>query len=512
MIPALDLKKQIAPIRDELDAAIKKVIDNTSFILGKEVSELEEEVTKYTKAKYAIGVSNGTDAIRLALVALGLNIGIQGNYTAVIKVTANGAPTNPQNEVYVFSYNYTLEASGTVFDIQKDIKLANGSFIITVRRDNFAKYALFTSHHRTPSSTTVWFTADTNFTGPVHTNERFSFANNPSGRFTEDVTEHETKARFYNNGSPLLLDANSNPPKDVPIFNKGFKRGQDIINLESSITQTELKRQALGGTSEPGVNGVFVPNNGTNVIGGIYIRGNQGSHSDDPIISLDKDSNNNPVYTITRSSATTIITADYANNQTKVQSGGTTNTYNGLPDGIDNEGILIYANDDIQSLSGTVAKTSQLTVSSERDIVITNNVLYQEYNPPTPTTPLNAEGYNNVLGILSWGGDVRIGTSTPNNVSIDGVIMAPHGVFTVDNYNLGSPRGIATLLGGAITDFYGPFGTFSGESQISGYGRNFVYDARMLRGLAPPYFPYMTNFTSFDDGLDNKLIWQDRGV
>jgi hypothetical protein len=108
---------------------------------------------------------------------------------------------------------------------------------------------------------------------------------------------------------------------------------------------------------------------------------------------------------------------------------------------------------------------------------------------------------------------VRIGTAAPNNITIHGVVMAPHGVFSVDNYNNGSPRGTATILGGAITDFYGPFGTFSGSSAISGYGRNFIYDGRMLEGRTPPYFPYMRGFFASVDGLDTNLsVWQDQGV
>lgn len=72
IIPALDLKKQIAPIRQELDAAIKEVIDNTSFILGEGVARFEQHVGEYSGAKYVIGVSNGTDAIALSLLALGI--------------------------------------------------------------------------------------------------------------------------------------------------------------------------------------------------------------------------------------------------------------------------------------------------------------------------------------------------------------------------------------------------------------------------------------------------------
>ncbi|MFH0918392.1 MAG: DegT/DnrJ/EryC1/StrS family aminotransferase [Candidatus Omnitrophota bacterium] len=74
-ISALDLKKQIAPIRQELDAAIKEVIDNTSFVLGAGVDKFERHVVEYSGAKYAIGVSNGTDALSLALLVLGIGSG-----------------------------------------------------------------------------------------------------------------------------------------------------------------------------------------------------------------------------------------------------------------------------------------------------------------------------------------------------------------------------------------------------------------------------------------------------
>jgi len=71
-IPALDLKKQITPMRQQIDAAIKEVIDNTGFILGEAVTKFEQHVVEYSKARYAVGVSNGTDAISLALLALGI--------------------------------------------------------------------------------------------------------------------------------------------------------------------------------------------------------------------------------------------------------------------------------------------------------------------------------------------------------------------------------------------------------------------------------------------------------
>ncbi|MDD2679601.1 MAG: DegT/DnrJ/EryC1/StrS family aminotransferase [Candidatus Omnitrophica bacterium] len=74
-ISALDLKKQIAPIRRELDLAIKGVIDDTGFILGPGVGKFEKDIAKYCAAKYAVGVSNGTDALSLSLLALGIKSG-----------------------------------------------------------------------------------------------------------------------------------------------------------------------------------------------------------------------------------------------------------------------------------------------------------------------------------------------------------------------------------------------------------------------------------------------------
>jgi len=75
MIQFCDLKRQYQTIKKEIDKAIKEVIESTSFILGKQVKELEEEVAKYCGVKYAIGVASGTDAILLALIASGIGEG-----------------------------------------------------------------------------------------------------------------------------------------------------------------------------------------------------------------------------------------------------------------------------------------------------------------------------------------------------------------------------------------------------------------------------------------------------
>ncbi len=74
-IPLLDLKKQYSSIKNEIDNAVKKVIDDQDFILGEEVSSLEKEISEYCCAKYGVGVASGTDALILSLKALGIGQG-----------------------------------------------------------------------------------------------------------------------------------------------------------------------------------------------------------------------------------------------------------------------------------------------------------------------------------------------------------------------------------------------------------------------------------------------------
>ncbi len=75
MIPLLDLKAQYAPIREEIRAAIDRVADAQQFIGGPEVEALEREVAAYSQAQFGIGVSSGTDALLVALMAIDLRPG-----------------------------------------------------------------------------------------------------------------------------------------------------------------------------------------------------------------------------------------------------------------------------------------------------------------------------------------------------------------------------------------------------------------------------------------------------
>jgi len=68
-IPLVDLKAQYSSIKEEIDAAIQRVLESGQFILGSEVETLEEEIAQYLGVKYGICVASGTDALQLALLA-----------------------------------------------------------------------------------------------------------------------------------------------------------------------------------------------------------------------------------------------------------------------------------------------------------------------------------------------------------------------------------------------------------------------------------------------------------
>lgn len=74
-IQMVDLKRQYAGIKTEVDAAIQDVIDNTAFINGKAVTDFATSLSSYIGVKHVIPCANGTDALQIALMALGLEPG-----------------------------------------------------------------------------------------------------------------------------------------------------------------------------------------------------------------------------------------------------------------------------------------------------------------------------------------------------------------------------------------------------------------------------------------------------
>ncbi|MBN1866072.1 DegT/DnrJ/EryC1/StrS family aminotransferase [Candidatus Sumerlaeota bacterium] len=74
-VPLLDLKAQLAPIEREIKEAVLEVVDSTRYIMGPKVEELETRIAEYVGAARAVGVSSGTDALLVSLMALGVGSG-----------------------------------------------------------------------------------------------------------------------------------------------------------------------------------------------------------------------------------------------------------------------------------------------------------------------------------------------------------------------------------------------------------------------------------------------------
>ncbi|MBF0521470.1 MAG: DUF4900 domain-containing protein [Candidatus Omnitrophica bacterium] len=455
----------------------------------------------------------------------------------ISKKPVGGDPiTVKAHEKWKFPYAFTIQSTGTVAGVTRKVKIS-GDFTVNPQKDNFAKYALFTDHQYLPGSqdpnqvaNRVWFNKNTFFTGPMHSNDQFNFAGNPGPVFYNDLThpeievdmtQHLSKAWFYNNNNKAFqADASSNLQIDTPVFYSTYTRGEDLINLESSIQKADLSTQATYGGGNVNNNGIYIPNDGTKVTGGIYINRKTGNNF--VSIQMAADNNGKATYTVVENGTTKNIIVDTVNKTTKItQSGKSDINLTGMPNGKDGVGVIIYAQGQIDSLSGTVQKNSQVTISGDSDIIITNHIQYQVCTASSGT--LGQAGYipphvdmdeaSNLLGILSWGGNIRIGTTAPDNLNVQAILMARNGIVAVDNYddqNVG-PRGTVNLLGGVISDFYGAFNTFNNSGLVSGYGRNFNYDDRTLLGQSPPYFPSLNTFIAYTTDIADKLVWQEGG-
>jgi hypothetical protein len=460
---------------------------------------------------------------------------------------------------YEIFYHYKIASTGSLPPSWRRGVTYSGNFSVYLQAQSFARYALFTDTHTDANGNPVWFANPTTFSGPVYTNGEFRFYQFPT--FTSTLQSGGTKAWYYNNGNPVELAAVENvtngtrvdaalvPPAPnpqaaapanftlgaptVPFPSDAYNQQGVAIGLppgnytQVTPVQIDAAIPELKGTGTV-PNGVYVPvvdklgdcvsDPGNQMLGGVYVQGDLDSLT----MSVGGATNNLAVYTLTQGKITTTVTVDRVLNTTTVTmtddkgnnawpqpsnqqgcpgapQGPMTRVFTGVPNGgqgIGN-GAMLYVQGQINSFSGTLQQNEQTTVSAAGTITIQGNVQYQ--TPPNPSDPLSNP--LNILGLYSSGGDIVVGQNAPNNVIIQGVLMAGSSgsayksVVTVQNYNSGQPRGTANLLGGIIEKYYGAFGVLDSQGGVqSGYARNFTYDTRMSRGFAPPFFPGTSNF------------------
>ncbi|MGB6267697.1 MAG: aminotransferase class I/II-fold pyridoxal phosphate-dependent enzyme, partial [Olleya sp.] len=114
-IQMVDLKGQYAAIKNVVDASIQEIIDNTSFINGPKVKEFQKNLEKYLGVKHVIPCANGTDALQIAMMGLGLEQGdevITADFTfaATVEVIALLKLTPVLVDVDPETFNIDIEA------------------------------------------------------------------------------------------------------------------------------------------------------------------------------------------------------------------------------------------------------------------------------------------------------------------------------------------------------------------------------------------------------------------
>ena len=124
-IPFVDLEAQYNAIKSKINKAISEVVSNTSFVGGDKVEEFESNFAEYIGVTHAIGCANGTDAIEIALEALGISSGDEVLVPAYSWVSTASAVSRVGGEpifVDVHSDFYTLDAGEIEPKITKKTK------------------------------------------------------------------------------------------------------------------------------------------------------------------------------------------------------------------------------------------------------------------------------------------------------------------------------------------------------------------------------------------------------
>lgn len=201
-------------------------------------------------------------------------------------------------------------------------------------------------------------------------------------------------------------------------------------------------------------------------------------------VILGSDSINMPTQALSLRTASTNGGIRYTGNTTiLLNSNGTMNvttsghTYNNIS--LPANGAL-FVNNGSLNISGTLS--GRLTAGASGDINIINNIRYAD-DPRLPGSTST-----DTLGLISEGDVVIDEDASYTNLEIDASIMALNTSFMLEEWWKNGARGTLSVFGGIIQKQRGPVGTFSGTTKVSGFSKNYDYDARLLNS-PPPFVP-----------------------
>ncbi|MGH2405938.1 MAG: DUF4900 domain-containing protein [bacterium] len=420
-----------------------------------------------------------------------------GTYTGIVVVTRRLAPhptipAEPQRYIqqlapdeYEYYYTYNITSDSWVPPASRRRVTLSRDFSLRMRRQNFARYALFTHVHTTPAGGAIWFTSRTSFDGPVHTNSEYRFAFfpkygtpdsgspcDPTRIVSTPLTSVSTTAWYNNNGSPIQLaanenvvggvrrdgpvlpdcspsnyaDDNDNPPANFtrgvtavpmptnPFMQQGVAIGRDpadttpVTNLQIRSVIPELADNTSAvptGIYVPVVdgNGNGVSDGGEGLAGGIFVQGTLNSLT----LSIAGPTNNLAVYTLVQGGQTVTVTVDRVAGTTTVANSAwapSTRTFTSVPKGWQGPG---NSNAAIIYVQGNILALGGTLEEKEQTSIVTSGRMditdHVRYERPPVVTDPNDNPLN-VLGLYSAGNEIRITTAAPNDLELHAVLMA----------------------------------------------------------------------------------------
>mgnify|MGYP000223268390 CR=1 FL=1 len=450
-----------------------------------------------------------------------------------------------------YALPYVVVAVGEVDGFRRSI-VSYGEYQFLVGRASFARYALFSGNQQTRGGAQIWFTSDTLFDGPVHSNEHFNFYRQPwfggevtsAGCFEAGVDgcapvpgpDREAGAFFFPYFQSVATMADPTAPAfysywyglQRPELTEGVDWEASFVPLPENAQQQQAEAEASGLAIMGDVEGMTLyagSADGTPVDAGATHQ-----YVEVELASPTRVCTENGCSTLQGEVRWRATDDDELQREVCTPNGcywSSEGAFNGV----------LYADGDVERATGpgrtppksddasdappAVAAFSTLTLAARDDVRITGDLRYEDppcseaasRNPDGSVTPSTCENLDatNLLGIYSQRGDVRIGNenadptwNAPENLEVHGTLMSAEGSVRVERFRDGPPRGTVTLLGGIIGEYYGAFGTYwAGSGAMrSGFSRTFVYDPRLEAGLAPPYFP-----TTTEDGVRSILVF-----